>query len=102
MNKFRRLRQSGPVFALCSFYIYLAFHTLSGNQGLVSWVDYEADIVASQAELILLKAEREKLEARANRLKASQLDLDALDIKAREKVFLSHPSEFTIWLDPTP
>ena len=102
MEKFRRLRQSWPVFALGVFYIYLAFHALSGSQGLVSWVDYEADIVKYQAELELLQAEKHRLEDMADRLKASQLDLDALDIKAREKVFLAHPNEITIWLDPTP
>lgn len=102
MERLRRLRQSWPVFALGVFYIYLAFHALSGSQGLVSWAEYESDIANYQVELQLLHAEKEKLEVRADRLKAAQLDLDVLDIEARKKVFLSHPDEITIWLDPTP
>lgn len=102
MEYLRKIRNSWPVLALCVFYIYLAFHALSGSQGLVSWVDYETDIKRHQAELVLLKMERERLESRAGALKASQLDTDALDIKAREMAFVSHPNELTIWLDQTP
>jgi len=102
MQYLRKIRNSWPVLALCVFYIYLAFHALSGSQGLVSWVDYEADIKRHQAELVLLQMERERLESRTDALRASQLDLDALDIKAREMVFVSHPNELTIWLDQNP
>jgi len=30
---------------------------------------------------------------------ATGVDLDWLDVKAREKLFYSHPKEITIWLD---
>lgn len=102
MEYLRKIRNSWPVLALCVFYIYLAFHALSGSQGLVSWVDYKTDIKLHQAELVLLQMERERLESRTDALRASQLDLDALDLKAREMVFVSHPNELTIWLDRTP
>lgn len=102
MEYIRKIRNSWPVLALCVFYIYLAFHALSGSQGLVSWVDYENDITKYQAELELLQEERQRLEKRTDALKASQMDLDALDIRARETAFVSHPNEFTIWLDPSP
>ena len=96
------LRTKWPVFALCVFYFYLAFHALSGNQGVMRWVDYEADIKTSRLELEGLKTRRAALEARADNLRANPLILDSLDIKSRETLFNSHPNELTIWLDPTP
>jgi len=102
MERLQIIRRNWPILALLVFYIYLAFHALSGSQGLMRWVDYEQDISRYQAELESAQAERQDLEARVNALKASQLDLDVLDFKAREYVFVAHPDEVTIWLDQTP
>lgn len=98
----RSFRRHWPMLALAIFYFYLAFHALSGNQGLMRWVDYEADIERNALTLSSLKSERDILEAQAKRLSAKGLDLDAIDVKAREMLFVSHPNEFTIWLDPKP
>lgn len=102
MEWFHQIRKGWPIAALCVFYLYLAFHALSGNQGLVRWVDYENEITRNKELLEASRLEREKLEARSDALRASQLDLDALDIKAREQAFLAHPQEVTIWLTQTP
>lgn len=96
------LRTKWPVLALCLFYFYLAFHALSGNQGVMRWVDYEADIKTSRTELAALQIKRQILEARADDLRSNPLILDSLDIKSRETLFNSHPNELTIWLDPKP
>ena len=96
------LRTKWPVLALCVFYFYLAFHALSGNQGVMRWVDYEADIKTSRAELSALQSTRAALKAQAENLRSNPLILDSLDIKSRETLFNSHPNELTIWLDPTP
>ena len=102
MERLQHIRRAWPLAALGVFYLYLAFHALSGSQGLVSWVDYESDIVRNQIALESARAERERLEARSDALRSSQLDLDALDLKAREQAYLTHPQELTIWLDYTP
>lgn len=95
-------RRKWPVLALCVFYFYLAFHALSGNQGLMRWVDYEADITRATVKLEALQSQRTLMETRAQRLRGEQLDLDVLGQKARETLFVSHANEFTIWLDQTP
>jgi cell division protein FtsB len=95
-------RTKWPILALCVFYFYLAFHALSGNQGLMRWVDYEADTKLLTAKLAALTDAREQLETRAAQMRAQGLVLDALDIKARETLYSSHPNELTIWLDPKP
>ena len=102
MERLKYIRSKWPLFALITLYIYLAFHAFSGSQGLMRWVDYEKDIERNEARLAAVTAKREALEAHADSLKASQLDLDTLDIKSREILFVSHPKEKTIWLDQTP
>jgi cell division protein FtsB len=102
MERLKYLRRNWPMFALLVFYIYLAVHALSGSQGLMSWVDYENDISFYESELKNVRQERALLEQRTDALKSTRIDLDVLDIKAREHVFLTKPGEVTIWLDQTP
>lgn len=102
MERLKKIRNKWPLFALITLYVYLAFHAFSGSQGLMRWVDYENDIERNKVKLEAITARREALEAHADSLKASQLDLDMLDIKSREMLFVSRPKEKTIWLDPTP
>lgn len=99
MERFNQIRNKWPVAALVSFYVYLAFHALSGSQGVMRWVDYEADISKHQVKLERLQEERARLEHTAQSLRTDHLDLDLLDEKARELVFVSRPNEVTIWLD---
>jgi len=102
MERLRYIRSKWPIFALIALYVYLAFHALSGSQGLMRWVDYEGDINRAEARLESVTEKREALEAHAEWLGSEQLDLDILDIKARELLFVSYPKENTIWLDQTP
>ncbi len=102
MERFHQIRREWPVIAIAAFYVYLTFHALSGNQGLMRWVDYENDIITYQAKLEAAQSRRADLESHASALKASQIDLDLLDLKAREYLFATRSEELTIWLDPTP
>ena len=102
MERLKYIRSKWPLFALITLYVYLAFHAFSGSQGLMRWVDYENDIERNQAKLEAVTERRKALETHANSLKASELDLDMLDIKSREMLFVSRPKEKTIWLDQTP
>ncbi len=100
MKKLLRFRRSWPVPAICAFYIYLAFHALSGSQGLMSWVDYKSDITRLGTELEQVRAEKADLEFQIEALRAESLNKDLLDIKARQYVYVSGANELTIWLDP--
>ncbi len=102
MERLRYIRTKWPVFALITLYIYLAFHAFSGSQGLMRWVDYEGDIRRNEVKLAAITKKRIALENQANALKAEGLDLDQLDIKARETLFVSLTKEKTIWLDQAP
>ena len=102
MERLRYIRQKWPIFALITLYIYLAFHAFSGSQGLMRWVDYEGDIKRNEIKLAKVTERRKALEFHANALKADGLDLDKLDIKARNMLFVSQAKEKTIWLDQKP
>lgn len=102
MERLRYIRNKWPTFALITLYIYLAFHAFSGSQGLMRWVDYENQIKRKEVKLEAITAKRVALEEHAKSLKAEGLDLDKLDIKAREMLFVSQTNEKTIWLDQTP
>ena len=102
MERLRNIRNKWPIFALVTLYIYLAFHAFSGSQGLMRWVDYDRDIQRNKTRLEAVTAKRIALEDHAKGLKAEGLDLDKLDIKAREMLFVSQAKEKTIWLDQTP
>jgi len=86
--------------AICAFYVYLAFHALSGTQGLMSWADYNADIKRLGTELETVREDRARLEFQVEALRGESLNRDLLDIRAREKTFVSGANETTIWLDP--
>lgn len=99
MQKLWRIRRSWPVLAIFAFYIYLAFHALSGSQGLMSWADYKSDIERLENELVAAKLQKANLQDQIDSLRANNLNRDALDYLARKKTFLSDPNELTIWLD---
>ena len=102
MERLRYIRNKWPIFALITLYIYLSFHAFSGSQGLMRWVDYENDIKRKEVKLEAITAKRIALEEHASGLKAEGLDLDKLDIKEREMLFVSQANEKTIWLDQRP
>jgi cell division protein FtsB len=99
---FRKIRMSLPLVALCVFYLYLGFHALSGDQGILKWANYEDKISALEVEIGNLKAERHALELHADQLRADHLDLDRLGEEARRTLNVSYTNEIVIWLDESP
>ncbi len=63
--------------------IYLGAHAVTGRQGLVAYVDLQAQERQLEVRVSELEAERAQLEARAARLRPETLDLDYLDERAR-------------------
>lgn len=62
---------------------YLAAHAVTGRQGLLAYVDLQAEERALEQRVATLEGERDALEARAARLRPATLDLDYLDERAR-------------------
>ena len=95
------LNRRAPALGLLALYAYVGFHALSGSQGLVRWMEHEDRAVLLSAKLDRLDAQRDRLQGEVDRLSAGSLDLDALDIEARRKLFVAKPGEITVWLDPS-
>lgn len=95
----RRFRAHGLLVAICMFYIYLAFHMISGSQGLFKLSQYETQIGALQNQTLKVQAERVTLERHAGQLRASSLSRDTLGVKARQDISVSHTKDLVIVLD---
>ncbi len=80
--------------------LYLGAHAVTGRQGLLAYVDLQAEERALELQLSDLESERAQLEARADRLKPGQLDLDYLEERARILLAAGDPDEVIISLDP--
>lgn len=63
--------------------LYLGAHAVTGRQGLVAYVDLQAQERALEAQVAELESQRANLEARAARLDPGTLDLDYLEERAR-------------------
>jgi cell division protein FtsB len=63
--------------------LYLGGHAVTGRQGLVAYVDLQAQERVLEERVAELEEEKLALEARAARLRPETLDLDYLDERAR-------------------
>ena len=86
--------------AIIALYAYLAFHAFSGSQGILNWMNNDSQANRLEMKLESLIEKRSRMERRVKALSVEQLDIDAIDLLSREKLYYSHPKEFTIWLDP--
>jgi cell division protein FtsB len=80
--------------------LYLGAHAVTGRQGLVAYVDLQAQERALESRVAALGAERDALEARAERLRPGTLDLDYLDERARITLVAGDGEELVFALDP--
>ncbi|MGE0595125.1 MAG: septum formation initiator family protein [Hyphomonadaceae bacterium] len=79
--------------------LYLGAHAVTGRQGLVAYVDLQAQERTLERQAADLDAQRAALEARAARLRPETLDLDYLDERARLSLAAGDPEELVFALD---
>ena len=79
--------------------LYLGAHAVTGRQGLVAYVDLQAQERVLEQRLASLEEERAQLEARAARLRPETLDLDYLDERARITLAAGDSEELVFALD---
>lgn len=94
------LKRRAPTVGLIVLYTYLAFHAFSGSQGVLSWMSYADEAEDLRGKLETRLAHHADLRAQVQALSNESLDLDALEIKARQNLYVSDVNEVTIWLDP--
>lgn len=95
----RKIRLSLPMFLVGFFYLYLGFHALSGNQGLLQWRQYHDQIQTLEDQSTALQMEYAALKRRAVQLQSQHLDLDRLEEDAIQTLNISHVKDIAIDLD---
>jgi len=78
--------------------LYLGAHAVTGRQGLVAYVDLQAQERVLEERVASLETEHADLEARAARLRPESLDLDYLDERARITLAAGDPDEIVFAL----
>lgn len=81
--------------------LYLGAHAVTGRQGLVAFVDLQAQERTLEQRVAELSADQAALEARAARLEPGQsFDLDYLDERARITLAAGDAEEIVFAFDP--
>lgn len=79
--------------------LYLGAHAVTGPQGLIAYVDLQAQERTLEHRVAELGRERTQLQERAARLKPETLDMDYLDERARVLLAAGDREEIVFALD---
>ena len=96
--RFRRKKEQKPVmryitYSLYFLLAYFLYHTISGDRGILAWLQIRKDVSQTQEILKDRQAEKDKLEKKVQLLRPDHLDLDMLDERAREVLGYAHPED---------
>lgn len=75
---------------------YFAWNATQGERGLNAFALRQQDLALAKTQLAQAEAETATWERRVTALRASRLDLDALDERARAMLNLSDPEDIVI------
>jgi cell division protein FtsB len=76
--------------------IYFAYHTFSGDRGLIALLQLNTEIYNQQSELDRLSAERAELEKKVSMLRPHSVDIDLLEEIVKRELALAHREEKVI------
>ena len=77
--------------ALClGFALYLAYHTVEGDRGLIAWMRLSDQVRTLEHEVATTRRDRIQVEQRVTMLRPESLDPDLLEERARVVLNLGH------------
>ena len=79
---------------------YFGWNATQGNHGLVAYAQRQELLAQAQADQAKAIAERDAWERRVAGLRASHIDADALDERARAMLNLAEPSDIIVQYAP--
>jgi cell division protein FtsB len=82
--------------ALISLFLYLIFHTIYGNRGVISYYRLKVEIEDLSKQLDESIFTRIILETQVKNLSSNNIDMDLFDEIARKSLMLSEPDEQVI------
>ncbi len=89
----------GPTIGAAAL-LYVAYHAINGDRGLLAWRVYEQKVAEARIELNKVSTEREALAAQVMLLHPQSLDTDMLDEWARRLLNYGNPDEIFIFVKP--
>jgi cell division protein FtsB len=78
--------------------VYFGYHAVVGSRGLLAWRQLNQEIEATERQLAAVRAERQELEDKVERLRPGSLDPDLIDELARRRLSLAEPLDVIILL----
>lgn len=78
--------------------LYILFNSLTGERGIISWMQQSSEFQQTQQELQQFTARRENLELKVSRLSGNAIDLDLLEEEARRSLGKSKSTEMVVIL----
>jgi len=99
-----RARQAVVPALFIGLALYLGYHTVQGDRGLLAYMRLSGETTELRQELAAAQVDRERLENRVQRLRPESLDADLLEERARAVLNLGHPDDRVILnnTNPTP
>ena len=86
-------RKNIMLIAIICILVYLIFHTIYGNKGILSYFKLKEELKEMHNTLNQKKIKRLNLEQQVKNLLSDQIDKDLLDEKAKKILFLSNKNE---------
>lgn len=87
----------GPAIG-ASVVAYFVYYAVQGDRGLLAMKHLETEIATAESVLQQVRAERERMDKRAQLMRNDHLDRDMLDERARTMLNLSSPRDVVIQL----
>ena len=88
---FRKRARLATMPALClGFALYLAYHTVEGDRGLIAWMRLSDQVRTLEHEVATTRRDRIQVEQRVTMLRPESLDPDLLEERARVVLNLGH------------
>lgn len=97
----RRIRRAGGPALIVAGALYLGYHAVQGERGLLGWVRIAERVDTLRAEVAEAHAERSALERRVRLLRPDSLDPDMLEERAADVLNLA-PSGTRVLIDVPP
>ncbi len=88
-----------PAIGVCVV-AYFLYYAVQGDRGLIALKQFQGEIATAEAVLEQVRAERERLDRRAQLMRSDHLDPDMLDERARSMLNLSGQRDVIIALPP--
>jgi cell division protein FtsB len=95
-----RLSPYLPTAALAFLIFYFGFQAFTGDRGLLSLSQRNAQLAARKTELAALQNERRDLETRTRLLRDGQISRDLVEERARYLLGFSDPRDYVIRTGP--